>query len=83
MECRPGCGSCCIAPSIHTAMPGMPHGKAAGVRCAHLNENNLCRLFGQLARPRFCQEFSAQEYVCGSSKEEAMQLIALLEVQTR
>lgn len=82
MECRAGCGACCIAPSINTAMPDMPHGKAAGVRCLHLDENDLCRLFGQQARPGFCQEFSAQEYVCGSSKEEALQLIAWLEVQT-
>ncbi len=25
--CRPGCGACCIAPSITTPIPGMPHGK--------------------------------------------------------
>ncbi|HAI50813.1 MAG TPA: zinc/iron-chelating domain-containing protein, partial [Enterobacteriaceae bacterium] len=27
MECRPDCGACCIAPSISTPIPGMPHGK--------------------------------------------------------
>lgn len=27
MDCRPGCGACCIAPSITSPIPGMPHGK--------------------------------------------------------
>lgn len=26
-ECRPGCGACCIAPSISSPIPGMPEGK--------------------------------------------------------
>ncbi|NBX68342.1 MAG: YkgJ family cysteine cluster protein, partial [Proteobacteria bacterium] len=37
MECRIGCGACCIAPSISSPLPGMPHGKPAGVRCVNLN----------------------------------------------
>ena len=32
MECRSSCGACCIAPSINSPIPGMPHGKPAGVR---------------------------------------------------
>ncbi|MDP3170542.1 MAG: YkgJ family cysteine cluster protein, partial [Polaromonas sp.] len=24
MNCRPGCGACCIAPSISSPIPGMP-----------------------------------------------------------
>ena len=36
-----GCGACCIAPSISSAIPGMPDGKPAGVRCV----TNLRRLF--------------------------------------
>ncbi|HCS2930732.1 TPA: YkgJ family cysteine cluster protein, partial [Shigella flexneri] len=24
MECRPGCGACCTAPSISSPIPGMP-----------------------------------------------------------
>ena len=31
MNRRPGCGACCIAPSISSPIPGMPHGKAVGV----------------------------------------------------
>src|SRR5690606_40832938 len=45
MECRPGCGACCIAPSISSAIPGMPNGKPAGVRCLHLTDANYCGLF--------------------------------------
>jgi hypothetical protein len=33
IACRPGCAACCIAPSISSPIPGMPHGKPAGVRC--------------------------------------------------
>jgi hypothetical protein len=33
MECRSGCGACCVAPSINAPLPGMPQGKPAGVRC--------------------------------------------------
>ncbi|NYZ53719.1 YkgJ family cysteine cluster protein, partial [Escherichia coli] len=29
MECRPGCGACCTAPSISSPIPGMPDGKPA------------------------------------------------------
>jgi Fe-S-cluster containining protein len=28
INCRLGCGACCIAPSISSAIPGMPKGKA-------------------------------------------------------
>ena len=41
MDCRPGCAACCIAPSISSPIPGMPHGKPAGVRCAQLDEAGL------------------------------------------
>ncbi|MCR3872443.1 YkgJ family cysteine cluster protein, partial [Pseudomonas aeruginosa] len=27
MQCRAGCGACCIAPSISSPLPGMPAGK--------------------------------------------------------
>ncbi|HCL3974602.1 TPA: YkgJ family cysteine cluster protein, partial [Pseudomonas aeruginosa] len=26
MQCRAGCGACCIAPSISSPLPGMPAG---------------------------------------------------------
>ncbi len=82
MECRAGCGACCIAPSINTPMPGMPQGKPAGVRCLHLDENNLCLLFGSPLRPGFCGVFAASEEVCGQSRDEAIRLIGWLEGAT-
>ncbi|GAB3473456.1 hypothetical protein GCM10027398_27380 [Azotobacter salinestris] len=61
----------------------MPQGKPAGERCLHLSEDNLCILFGQLGRPLVCSAFGADEAVCGSSQEEALQLLAWLEQETR
>jgi Fe-S-cluster containining protein len=31
MDCRAGCGACCIAPSISSPIPGMPDGKLWGM----------------------------------------------------
>lgn len=82
MECRVGCGACCIAPSIHTPMPNMPDGKKAGERCLNLSADNLCNLFGLPSRPMFCQDFQAEASVCGESQAEAIQLIGWLEGAT-
>ncbi|TDQ39317.1 YkgJ family cysteine cluster protein [Thiopseudomonas denitrificans] len=82
MNCRPGCGACCIAPSINTPMPGMPAGKPAGVRCLHLDEANLCLLFGTQERPAFCAGFSASSDICGDSREDAIRIIGWLEEST-
>ena len=79
MECRMGCGACCIAPSISSPLPGMPDGKPAGVRCVHLSPEHLCRLFGLPERPEVCAGFSAEAWVCGSGREEAIRLIGELE----
>lgn len=77
-----GCGACCIAPSITTPIPGMERGKAAGERCIHLNEQRLCDLFGQPQRPKVCSAFLADAAVCGSTAEEAIQLLGWLEQAT-
>jgi Fe-S-cluster containining protein len=82
MKCRPGCGACCIAQSISSPIPGMPDGKPAGVRCVQLDENNLCLLFYDPRRPQVCIDFQAMPDVCGSSREEAMQLLAAMERET-
>ena len=79
MECRAGCGACCIAISISSPIPGMPAGKPAGVRCLHLRADGLCALFNSPTRPAVCKAFQAEEMVCGSSREEAFALIAALE----
>ncbi|MGF1758973.1 YkgJ family cysteine cluster protein [Photobacterium sagamiensis] len=82
MECRLGCGACCIAPSISSAIPGMPGGKPAGVRCIQLNESNLCKLFGKPERPAVCHHFKPCPDVCGTSDERALQVISELESMT-
>jgi Fe-S-cluster containining protein len=82
MECRPGCGACCIAPSISSPIPGMPVGKPAGVRCLHLSLDMLCAIFGQASRPAVCGQFKAEPEVCGSSQEEAIRLIGWWEQAT-
>ncbi|SDL71765.1 hypothetical protein SAMN05192555_106182 [Franzmannia pantelleriensis] len=80
--CRPGCGACCIAPSISSPIPGMPDGKPAGVRCAQLDEDNLCRLFGDPQRPAVCRDFDFDAELCGSHREQALQRISALELST-
>ena len=82
MECRPGCGACCIAPSISSPIPGMPNGKAAGERCLQLSAENLCTIFGQPERPAVCSAFEADIEVCGNSREDAIRLIGWWEQMT-
>jgi uncharacterized protein len=82
MECRAGCGACCIALSISSAIPGMPQGKPAGVRCVQLADDFRCRLFGSPERPRVCGDFQAEPQFCGSDREQALELMHWLEQVT-
>jgi Fe-S-cluster containining protein len=82
MNCRPGCGACCIAPSITSPIPGMPQGKPAGVRCVQLDEANRCRLFGRAERPAFCGGLKASAEMCGAERAHAMRYLERLEVMT-
>jgi hypothetical protein len=82
VECRLGCGACCIAPSISTSFPLHPTGKAAGERCQQLNEENLCRLFGKPERPTVCHAFQACDWICGSNNQQALNTLNELEVST-
>ena len=79
LACRPGCGACCIAPSITSPIPGMPEGKPAGVRCVQLDAQNRCRIFGRPERPAVCGALRAEAEMCGSSSSEAMAFLARLE----
>jgi len=83
MDCRVGCGACCIAPSISSAIPGTARGKPAGVRCPQLTDDNLCRLFGRPERPAVCVAFRASVEMCGESRAEALAYLSRLEAQTR
>lgn len=83
MECRAGCGACCIAISISSPIPGMPDGKPAGVRCVELSQDNRCLLFGKPERPAVCVDLKASKEMCGDTFEEAYRYITWLEDQTR
>ncbi len=82
MQCRDGCGACCIAPSISSPIPGMPGGKPAGVRCIQLDDSFRCRIFGQPDRPAVCAGFKPGLDVCGADQAQAMRLIGELERAT-
>ncbi|MDR2012918.1 MAG: YkgJ family cysteine cluster protein [Rhodanobacter sp.] len=79
LDCRPGCGACCIAPSISSAIPGMPHGKPAGVRCVQLDDAQRCRLFGQPERPAVCGSLQPGKAMCGDRREHAMRWLDRME----
>ncbi|SAI68805.1 Uncharacterised protein [Bordetella ansorpii] len=82
LACRLGCGACCIAPSITSPIPGMPHGKPAGVRCIQLGEDNLCLVFGKPERPDFCGGLQPSPDMCGANREHAIAWLADLERAT-
>lgn len=82
MDCRSGCGACCIAPSITSPIPGMPNGKPAGERCLHLSVDMLCAIFGSPDRPAVCSQFKAAHDVCGVDRADAIRLITWWESAT-
>lgn len=81
MDCRSGC-ACCIAPSITSPIPGMPHGKRAGERCVQLAEDNTCRLFGRPERPAFCGGLQPSAEMCGNTRADALAWLGVLEEAT-
>jgi uncharacterized protein len=83
MDCCPGCGACCIAPSITSPIPGMPFGKPAGVPCVQLTADFRCALFGRPERPAFCASLRPTEEMCGANREEALSYLAGLETATK
>ena len=83
MDCRIGCGACCIAPSISSPIPGLPNGKPAGVRCSQLTDDNRCKLFGQPDRPEVCVRLRPSEEICGTTAQEALAWLTELELLTQ
>jgi Fe-S-cluster containining protein len=79
ISCRAGCGACCIAPSLSSAIPGMDNGKPAGIRCVQLTENNRCRMYGKPGRPPVCLSYQATEEFCGATQEDALRALSELE----
>ena len=83
INCRPHCAACCIAPSITSPLPGMPHGKPAGVPCVQLDEELRCKVFGRPERPAFCFGLQPSAEMCGASSVEALGWLARLERATQ
>lgn len=83
MDCRPGCGACCIAPSISSPLPGLPDGKPAGMPCPHLTPALRCGLFGDPRRPAVCASLQPRFDMCGHTREEALRTLSTLELATR
>jgi uncharacterized protein len=82
MKCRPGCGACCSAPSISSAIPGHPAGKPAGVRCQQLDQDHRCRIFDDPRRPAVCARLQASAEMCGSDRQAALDWLTRLEAET-
>jgi len=80
--CRPDCGACCIAPSISSAIPGMPHGKPAGVRCVQLGADDRCLIFGRPDRPAVCRSLRPSDEMCGDNREHAIEWLDRMEAST-
>lgn len=83
IDCRPGCGACCIAPSISSPIP-QPDGaparpKKAGERCVQLDEHLRCRLFGLPQRPAVCSSLRPEVAMCGEAPSQALAWLARLE----
>jgi len=84
MDCRKGCGACCIAASITSPLPGMPQGKAAGEPCVNLNSLTFtCGVWGTSAYPDVCKRFQASIENCGETKNQALSIITTLELATQ
>ena len=82
MDCRAHCAACCIAPSISSPIPGMPHGKPAGMPCIQLDEQLRCRIFGQPDRPAVCASLRPSPDMCGIDRDAAMAMLSRLEALT-
>ena len=78
MDCREGCGACCIAISISSPIPGMPDGKPAGVRCIQLMDDYKCAIYNTPEKPKVCSDFKAEPEFCGSTRKEALRILSSL-----
>lgn len=74
--CRPGCGACCIAPSISSL------NKAAGIPCPHLDAQQRCLIFTQPERPACCAGLQPSTEMCGTNRDQALIWLSALEKAT-
>jgi len=60
----------------------MPDGKPAGVRCAQLDEQFRCLLFGRPERPACCSGLQPSAAMCGDDRAHAIVWLERLEQAT-
>ncbi len=60
----------------------MPLGKPAGVPCVQLLPDLRCALFGRPERPAVCASLRPSQSMCGGSGEDALGILARLEIAT-
>ncbi|QDX81539.1 zinc/iron-chelating domain-containing protein [Denitratisoma sp. DHT3] len=82
MDCRPGCGACCIAPSISSPLPGLPQGKPAGLPSPQLTADLRCVIFGRPERPPCCAGLRPSAEMCGENRQQALAWLQQLERST-
>ncbi|WP_459841146.1 YkgJ family cysteine cluster protein [Fusibacter bizertensis] len=83
MKCRPGCGACCIVPSISTKTKLLPEGKPANTACIHLDEAFNCMIFNHPDRPKVCGSLKPSIEMCGNNREDAIAYLTWLDQETR
>lgn len=79
IECRKGCGACCIFISISSAIPNHPKGKPSGTVCKNMETSFkegqvlfTCSLWDTPWFPKICKDFQATSDLCGASRNEAI-----------
>ncbi len=60
-------------------MPGLPHGKPAGVPCPHLDAERRCALFGRPERPAVCGSLQPNATMCHGDAASAILWLEELE----
>ncbi|MDH8677635.1 YkgJ family cysteine cluster protein [Fusibacter bizertensis] len=83
MECRIGCGACCIIPSISTKTKLLPNGKPSHTPCIHLDDKMRCLIFDHAERPSVCGSLKPSFEMCGNNRDEAISYLIMLDELTK
>jgi hypothetical protein len=67
---------------MSSAVPGMPDGKKAGVRCIQLLDDNTCAIHDTPEYPAVCSNLKPSREMCGETNEEAFAYLRKLEELT-
>jgi hypothetical protein len=62
----------------------MPQGKPSMQMCIHLDPvTRKCAIWGTNDYPKFCRGFKPELDFCGNTREEAHELLAIMEIVTK